>query len=646
MTLRVRLTLALLVVALVPMLLLVAAVAYVLSTNAVTRQERELQHRTELTAGRVSGYCDRSRRVAETAARAGVEQAPPSLQEALQALVDHDLADGVQVLDATGREVATAGESPPQKLNCLTEPAGGPHGAFLTARVPRYTAAGPAGTAVAGVRMDRELLRSLAEDAGVADVALLDPRGEVLVATPGVTTDVLLASRAGAGRAGSRVLALVGAGPGQPFGVLLVAPVDARPPVGWLVGWLVLGAVALAAGLAGLIARASIRPLVALEVAAARLAGGWPGAHILVRSGDEVGRLAGTLNAMAADLRAHGDALQSSRVDLQAGLDRLGDTLAVTHDLDRLLGVVLKTAMSSTRAGAGLVLLLGSGEDELVLAAARGLDERDAVPGLRLPLGVGVAGTVAGLGEPLLGRVGTGPGQLQPGPREPRGSELISVPLKSSGRVLGVLQLYDRGDRTGFDDTDLTTLRTFASQAAVAIDNVLLHEEAQRLSRTDGLTGLWNHRYLKSRLVVEVDRSVRFARPVAVLMLDLDNFKDVNDRHGHQRGDEVLVELAARVQRELRDVDVTSRYGGEELVLILPETDEAGAGLAAARLCEAVRSHPFGTPGELPVRMTVSIGIAVCPAHTTTAEGLLGRADEAMYAAKHAGRDGWRLASG
>ena len=107
----------------------------------------------------------------------------------------------------------------------------------------------------------------------------------------------------------------------------------------------------------------------------------------------------------------------------------------------------------------------------------------------------------------------------------------------------------------------------------MAIDNVLLHQEAQRLSLTDPLTALWNYRYLTIGLGHEIERATRFARPLAALMLDLDRFKAINDEHGHQVGDAVLIELAGRMRAEVREVDTVARYGGEEFVIVLPETD-------------------------------------------------------------------------
>ena len=128
-------------------------------------------------------------------------------------------------------------------------------------------------------------------------------------------------------------------------------------------------------------------------------------------------------------------------------------------------------------------------------------------------------------------------------------------------------------------------------------------------------------------------------------MLDLDRFKDVNDTYGHQRGDEVLAEVAGRVLRKVRDVDTVSRYGGEEFVIILPETDEAGATKLADRICQAMRRKSFVSEGYPPLHLTLSIGVAVFPQHGASPGVLLRHADRALYNAKDGGRDTWRLAS-
>ena len=173
--------------------------------------------------------------------------------------------------------------------------------------------------------------------------------------------------------------------------------------------------------------------------------------------------------------------------------------------------------------------------------------------------------------------------------------------------------------------------------------NVRLHEEAQRLSLTDPLTGLWNYRYLRESLRREVERASRFGRMLTVLVLDLDHFKDVNDTYGHAAGDAVLGEFARRIRVGLREVDVAFRQGGEEFVVLLPETDGYGGAIVAERLGAAVRDRPVAVDGvQIPV--TVSVGVAVYPEHGENSPQVLAAADRALYAAKKAGRDTYRLA--
>jgi diguanylate cyclase (GGDEF)-like protein len=319
----------------------------------------------------------------------------------------------------------------------------------------------------------------------------------------------------------------------------------------------------------------------------------------------------------------------------------MGDTLTSTHDLDGLLQVVLETAVVTLQAQAGVVLHLSA--DRLQLVAEHRLHEsRLTAPAMVAP-GEGVLGRVLSTGETARGRLGSGPDVLAPVESEPSTGEVLAVPLRSMGNVVGVLALYDRVDGRPFDNGDEDGLRTLAGQASIAVDNVHLHHEAQRLSTTDPLTGLWNFRYLSMSLAREIERSTRFDRPLAVLMLDLDHFKQVNDVHGHARGDTVLRELAQRVQEQIREVDTFARYGGEEFVVVLPETTVEGAAQLAERICEAIRREPFRVEGEAPLDITLSIGGAAFPDHGSTPATLMRSADRALYVAKAEGRDRWHV---
>ncbi len=180
-------------------------------------------------------------------------------------------------------------------------------------------------------------------------------------------------------------------------------------------------------------------------------------------------------------------------------------------------------------------------------------------------------------------------------------------------------------------------LDAMASELQVTLER---HEEAQRLSVTDALTGVGNLRHMWNTLSHEAERAQRFGGEFSVLMLDLDHFKQVNDTLGHEFGDAVLREFAARLRSCLRELDTVTRYGGEEFVLVLPGTGLEGASTAAERVVQAVRARAFGYNG-VQRQVTVSAGVASFPLHARVAEDLLRCADHALYAAKAAGRDRW-----
>ena len=157
------------------------------------------------------------------------------------------------------------------------------------------------------------------------------------------------------------------------------------------------------------------------------------------------------------------------------------------------------------------------------------------------------------------------------------------------------------------------------------------------MAATDELTGLFNRRYMLSHLENVLRRSAGTGRPVSVMMIDLDNFKIVNDTYGHPVGDKVLAEIARRIGQSVRGVDLAARYGGEEFIVVMPDTDKAGANVVAERLRQAVAGGPIDIGGTK-LNLTVSVGLAV-DGPTIGAEALIKRADEALYAAKKSGRN-------
>ena len=177
------------------------------------------------------------------------------------------------------------------------------------------------------------------------------------------------------------------------------------------------------------------------------------------------------------------------------------------------------------------------------------------------------------------------------------------------------------------------------------LDN--LNKEFRELAIRDGLTGLFNHRYAKERLDEEFDRAARFGRELAVLFMDLDHFKFFNDTHGHQAGDVILQELAELMMKAVRESDTLARWGGEEFIVIAPETSEENGCVLAEKIRKAVAAHPFPNAEQQPLGMvSLSIGISSRSDATENAEKLLRYADDAVYAAKDSGRNRTIFCSG
>jgi diguanylate cyclase (GGDEF)-like protein len=213
---------------------------------------------------------------------------------------------------------------------------------------------------------------------------------------------------------------------------------------------------------------------------------------------------------------------------------------------------------------------------------------------------------------------------------------LAMLPLIAKGQSIGLVELNSNGSVT-FDEERLGLARTMANEAAMALENARLYEEARNLADRDPLTGFYNHRFLHERLGEEVVRTQRGRRAMSVLMLDLDDFKLVNDTFGHLFGDRVLTWTAELIRSTLRASDIPARYGGDEFAIILPETDGDEATRAAERILAAFRDNAYVGEQRGPVPIGASIGVATFPADGRTATELIAAADKALYRVK---RDG------
>ena len=214
----------------------------------------------------------------------------------------------------------------------------------------------------------------------------------------------------------------------------------------------------------------------------------------------------------------------------------------------------------------------------------------------------------------------------------------IAAPLRIGSRFLGVIGIMDSDRTRKFSEVEKDLMSMFAQQAAIAVENAQLFEERKQEARLDMTTGIYNRRGLSELGHREIDRSIRFNRSLGVIFLDIDHFKVVNDTYGHPVGDQVLTELAARLKDNLRSIDILGRYGGEEFVILLPETNAECALDVAERIRRTVEEKPF-SPNNLSLWITVSQGVTVLTKNNRSLKELIRQADEATYQSKDAGRN-------
>jgi len=215
---------------------------------------------------------------------------------------------------------------------------------------------------------------------------------------------------------------------------------------------------------------------------------------------------------------------------------------------------------------------------------------------------------------------------------------IACLPLLIEDQAYGVF-IIERmlPQKDGFTKEDYELMALLAQEAALSIRNSHLHRHVEQLSDTDGLTGAYNRRHFDHQIIVEFKRNQRYEHSLALIMLDIDNFKAVNDQYGHLAGDDILREIVRRISQTLRDVDIVARYGGEEFILILPETQVESASLVAERIRQDVCSTPMQS-GELEIAISVSLGIASSPPFEEITT-LIEAADQALYRAKRNGKN-------
>ena len=314
-------------------------------------------------------------------------------------------------------------------------------------------------------------------------------------------------------------------------------------------------------------------------------------------------------------------------IHLLDGYRQLATTLAVLLG-ERGLGEVLARIAETLR---GLVpcddvVIWGCADDELRAMFARGGDAK-AICRLRIPVGLGLTGIAAETREPVL----SNEAHLDPRARlvpdtDVSPEAVMCVPLLVRQELIGVLSVYRMGEDCGFDEGEFELTRHFAEVAAIAIDNARTRDELEQLAATDDLTGVANRRRFRQELARELAAAERYGHDLSLLLIDLDGFKSVNDRFGHDRGDEVLRTVASLLSRRMRKSDLVARIGGDEFALLLTGTAAQAADELAGRLCESIA----GKVGELGIR--ASVGVASYP--LTVGDELLAEADRRLYASK------------
>nr|WP_255669939.1 diguanylate cyclase [Aeromicrobium wangtongii] len=347
----------------------------------------------------------------------------------------------------------------------------------------------------------------------------------------------------------------------------------------------------------------------------------------------ELAGLAAGVSAMTHSLAERHAAAEAREQELRVRSTRLEHVLELSRDLTESLSLryttmrLVKSVCELTKADQAELWLRGQDVEELVLIARSHEDapvegtSRRAGPAA-IEIGVGAIGRAARYGRAL--PLDESANAVDDQTRE------VAIPMVVGARVVAVIAI-----RSASGPLDLSLIDGLLLQGASAIQAAQLHAEVEEISHKDALTGLANRRRFDTDLAAEVERAHRYDRPLVLIMLDLDHFKRINDVYGHQRGDEVLQDVAAVLTSDLRDIDTAYRYGGEELCVLMPESTAEQGAKAAERIRERIAGR-FTWATMSPV--TISAGVAQLGTDSTPAT-LVGVADQALYAAKRGGRD-------
>ena len=325
----------------------------------------------------------------------------------------------------------------------------------------------------------------------------------------------------------------------------------------------------------------------------------------------------------------------------------MAKALTSTLQLDQVLKTVMEKVQELLAPDTWSLLLVDEKTSELYFQIATG-EAASKLKDVRLKMGQGIAGWVAQSGvASIVPDVSKDPrfsGQVD-AMTKMRTHSIICVPIRGKERVLGVIEIINLVGKREFDQEDMTLLQAMADYSAIALENAIHVQRIHELTITDDCTDLYNVRHLNFVLDTEIYRSNRYQYEFSLIFLDLDHFKEVNDTHGHLVGSKLLREMAELISGSLRLIDYAFRYGGDEFVILLPQTGKESANVVARRLHERVNEKKFMAEEGLNLHLTASFGLATYPPDATTKPEMIRLADEAMYLAKNTSRNSIAVAN-